>query len=114
MFRNQLGKNSLLANRTTGNQKRVGAPPGLVLEVIRDSAITDCLVGVSCLGSTGSIAAIMYEFTLVAEMIVNLEEIAPRKMTSKHSQTWGDDNELSHLSISTNATRYIKWGQSSF
>lgn len=71
-----------------------------VRNIVGDSGIEEGLVGVSCIGSTASITTIEYEPALVEDMKEKLEEIASRKMKSRHSETWGDDNGFSHLRAS--------------
>ena len=68
--------------------------------VIDESGVVDGLVGVSVIGSTASITTIEFEPALVEDMKEKLEEIASRKMKSRHSETWGDDNGFSHLRAS--------------
>ena len=68
--------------------------------VIDESGVVNGLVGVSVIGSTASITTIEFEPALVEDMKEKLEEIASRKMKSRHSETWGDDNGFSHLRAS--------------
>ena len=71
-----------------------------VEEVIGESRVRNGLVGISVIGSTASITTIEFEPALVEDMKEKLEEIASRKMKSRHSETWGDDNGFSHLRAS--------------
>ncbi len=71
-----------------------------VQQVITDSNIKNGLVNIFPIGSTASITTIEFEPALVADMQELLEKFASRSMTSRHSQTWGDDNGFSHLRAS--------------
>ena len=71
-----------------------------VCKIVAASNINDGLVNVFPIGSTASITTIEFEPTLVADMQELLEKFASRSMTSRHSQTWGDDNGFSHLRAS--------------
>ncbi len=71
-----------------------------VEEVIGESRVRNGVVGISVIGSTASITTIEFEPALVEDMKEKLEEIASRKMKSRHSETWGDDNGFSHLRAS--------------
>ncbi|NQT97521.1 MAG: YjbQ family protein [Candidatus Marinimicrobia bacterium] len=71
-----------------------------VQQIITESSIRNGLVNIFPIGSTASITTIEFEPALVADMQELLEKFASRSMTSRHSQTWGDDNGFSHLRAS--------------
>ncbi len=71
-----------------------------VNKIVLAANINDGLVNIFPIGSTASITTIEYEPALVADMQELLEKFASRNMTSRHSQTWGDDNGFSHLRAS--------------
>lgn len=73
---------------------------GQVEEVIRKSAAKAGLVGISVIGSTGSVTTIEFEPALVQDFKNKLEEFASRDWESLHSKTWGDDNGFSHVRAS--------------
>jgi secondary thiamine-phosphate synthase enzyme len=68
-----------------------------VNEIIVKSGITKGLVNVFAVGSTASVTTIEYEPALVEDMKRHLEKFASKKMKSRHSETWGDDNGFSHI-----------------
>jgi secondary thiamine-phosphate synthase enzyme len=68
-----------------------------VQEIVGESKLSDGIVCIFNIGSTGSISTIEYEPALVADMQEQLETFLPSTMKSRHSQTWGDDNGFSHL-----------------
>ena len=70
---------------------------GFVRDIITRSEIINGLVNVFAVGSTASITTIEYEPALVEDMQEQLEKFASKKMKSRHSETWGDDNGFSHI-----------------
>jgi len=68
-----------------------------VEEIVVESKIKSGIVTVFASGSTASISTVEYEPALVRDVQERLEEIAPRTMHSRHSETWGDDNGFSHI-----------------
>jgi secondary thiamine-phosphate synthase enzyme len=70
---------------------------GQVEEIVTESKIKSGIVTVFTTGSTASISTVEYEPALVEDVRERLEEIAPRAMRSRHSETWGDDNGFSHI-----------------
>jgi secondary thiamine-phosphate synthase enzyme len=70
---------------------------GKVGEVVAESAVKNGIVTVFATGSTASISTVEYEPALVKDVQERLEELAPRTMRSRHSETWGDDNGFSHI-----------------
>lgn len=95
---------------------------GDVQIVVRKSAVREGLVNICAVGSTASISTIEFEPALVEDVKEHLESFASRKMRSRHSQTWGDDNGFSHiratfmgpsitLSVSTGSVVLGTWQQ---
>jgi len=70
---------------------------GEVQDIIHKSGIKNGLVNIFAAGSTASVTTIEYEPALVEDMREHLEKFASRKMKSRHSRTWGDDNGFSHI-----------------
>jgi len=70
---------------------------GSVQDIILKSGITNGLVNVFAVGSTATVTTIEYEPALVEDMKEQLEKFASKKMKSRHSETWGDDNGFSHI-----------------
>jgi secondary thiamine-phosphate synthase enzyme len=70
---------------------------GDVEEIIEESKIKSGIATVFATGSTASVSTIEYEPALVEDVRERLEDIAPRTMRSRHSETWGDDNGFSHI-----------------
>lgn len=68
-----------------------------VSEIVKESQINNGMVLVSVIGSTASITTIEYEPALVADMKDHLERIASSKESTRHGDTWGDDNGFSHI-----------------
>ena len=68
--------------------------------MIKASALSAGIVGVTAIGSTASITTIEFEPALVEDFKQKLEEFAARDWPSRHSETWGDDNGFSHLRAS--------------
>jgi secondary thiamine-phosphate synthase enzyme len=68
-----------------------------VRDVLEKSEVKEGIVHIFNIGSTGSISTIEYEPALVEDMKEKLEDLVPRSMSSRHSQTWGDDNGFSHI-----------------
>jgi secondary thiamine-phosphate synthase enzyme len=71
-----------------------------VREIVREAGVTEGVVNVFNVGSTGSVTTIEFEPALVRDMEEALEKLWPRDMRSHHSRTWGDDNGFSHLRAS--------------
>lgn len=70
---------------------------GDVQGVIVESGLVSGIACISAIGSTASISTIEYEPALVADLSEALERLVSRKLASRHSATWGDDNGFSHL-----------------
>jgi secondary thiamine-phosphate synthase enzyme len=70
---------------------------GAVQGIVSESKIINGIVTVFAVGSTASISTVEYEPALVEDLRERLEQIAPRTMRSRHSETWGDDNGFSHI-----------------
>lgn len=68
--------------------------------VIASSGVRNGIVAVTVIGSTASVTTIEFEPALAEDFRDKLEEIASQDETSRHSQTWGDDNGFSHLRAS--------------
>jgi len=70
---------------------------GQVAGIVSASKIKSGIVTVFVVGSTASVSTVEYEPALVEDVRERLEQIAPRTMRSRHSETWGDDNGFSHI-----------------
>jgi secondary thiamine-phosphate synthase enzyme len=70
---------------------------GEVEKTVAESKLRNGIVTVFATGSTASISTVEYEPALVKDVQDRLENIAPRSMRSRHSETWGDDNGFSHI-----------------
>lgn len=68
-----------------------------VTAIAKESGIKNGLVHVFVVGSTASISTIEYEPALVQDFKDQLESFASKRMKSRHSETWGDDNGFSHI-----------------
>ncbi len=68
-----------------------------VSRIAKDSDFTDGIVHIFPVGSTASISTIEFEPALVQDMKDKLEEFAPQDQTTRHGETWGDDNGFSHM-----------------
>lgn len=62
-----------------------------------ESDFSEGLIHIFPIGSTASISTIEFEPALVQDMQDKLEEFAPRDQTTRHGETWGDDNGFSHM-----------------
>ncbi|MFH5833339.1 secondary thiamine-phosphate synthase enzyme YjbQ [Halalkalibaculum sp. DA384] len=68
-----------------------------VASVSDHSKFGEGLVHIFPIGSTASISTIEFEPALVQDMKDKLEEFASRDQTTRHGETWGDDNGFSHM-----------------
>ena len=68
-----------------------------VAKIAKESGFEEGIVHVFPIGSTASISTIEYEPALVQDMKDKLEEFAPHDLTTRHGETWGDDNGFSHM-----------------
>ncbi len=66
-------------------------------EFVQESGCSEGLIHIFPIGSTASISTIEFEPALVQDMKDKLEEFAPRDQTTRHGETWGDDNGFSHM-----------------
>lgn len=62
-----------------------------------ESGFSDGIIHIFPIGSTASISTIEFEPALVQDMKDKLEEFAPHDQTTRHGETWGDDNGFSHM-----------------
>lgn len=62
-----------------------------------ESGFTEGMIHIFPIGSTASISTIEFEPALVQDMKDKLEEFAPHNQTTRHGETWGDDNGFSHM-----------------
>ena len=74
---------------------------GKVVEIIKQSKVSDGLVTVFVHGSTASVTTIEYEPGLVKDIKDLGERLAPSDQTYAHNETWHDGNGYSHLRAST-------------
>lgn len=68
-----------------------------VEQFAKESGFSEGLIHVFPIGSTASISTIEFEPALVQDMQDKLEEFAPHDQTTRHGETWGDDNGFSHM-----------------
>ncbi|WP_440999625.1 secondary thiamine-phosphate synthase enzyme YjbQ [Fodinibius sp. SL11] len=72
-----------------------------ITEQVRDfateSGFLEGIIHIFPIGSTASISTIEFEPALVEDMKDKLEEFAPHDQTTRHGETWGDDNGFSHI-----------------
>ncbi len=68
-----------------------------VRQFVRENDFSEGLIHIFPIGSTASISTIEFEPALVQDMQDKLEEFAPKDQTTRHGQTWGDDNGFSHM-----------------
>lgn len=68
-----------------------------VRSFVRKSGYSEGLIHIFPIGSTASVSTIEFEPALVQDMKDKLEEFAPQDQTTRHGQTWGDDNGFSHM-----------------
>ena len=61
------------------------------------SGFEEGIIHIFPIGSTASISTIEFEPALVQDMKDKLEEFAPHDQTTRHGETWGDDNGFSHM-----------------
>ncbi|MGM0545863.1 MAG: secondary thiamine-phosphate synthase enzyme YjbQ [Bacteroidota bacterium] len=62
-----------------------------------DSGFEEGIIHIFPIGSTASISTIEFEPALVQDMKDKLEEFASQNQTTRHGETWGDDNGFSHM-----------------
>jgi secondary thiamine-phosphate synthase enzyme len=68
-----------------------------VAEVVQKLPIKNGLVNIFVTGSTASVSTIEFEPALVEDFRDQLEKLAPHTMSTRHGDTWGDDNGFSHI-----------------
>lgn len=61
------------------------------------SGLKEGIIHIFPIGSTASISTIEFEPALVKDMREKLDEFAPKDQTTRHGETWGDDNGFSHM-----------------
>ena len=71
-----------------------------VRKIVSRSKIHAGLVNIFPVGSTASITTIEFEPALVEDMRDKLQEFHPSDKSTRHGDTWGDDNGFSHLRAS--------------
>ena len=71
-----------------------------VRNFISETGLTEGLINIHVIGSTGSVTTIEFEPALVQDMKDKLEEFASKDVQTRHGETWGDDNGFSHLRAS--------------
>ncbi len=70
---------------------------GEVAGIVSESGIRQGLAHIFVVGSTASVSTIEFEPALVEDLRDEMEKLIPSSQSSRHSQTWGDDNGFSHL-----------------
>ena len=68
-----------------------------VRDFARESGFTEGMIHIFPIGSTASISTIEFEPALVQDMKDKLNDFAPQDQTTRHGETWGDDNGFSHM-----------------
>ncbi|TYP92567.1 secondary thiamine-phosphate synthase enzyme [Fodinibius salinus] len=68
-----------------------------VQRFVAESKFREGIIHIFPIGSTASISTIEFEPALVQDMQDKLDEFASRDQTTRHGQTWGDDNGFSHM-----------------
>jgi secondary thiamine-phosphate synthase enzyme len=68
-----------------------------ISQIVKDSRITDGLVHVFSVGSTGAIISIEFEEGLVLDLKDTLRRLIPRDLNYNHGRNWQDANAHSHL-----------------
>ncbi len=68
-----------------------------VEKIVKNSGITEGIVVVSVIGSTGAVGTIEFESGLQKDIATLMEELIPSKRHWRHNDTWGDANGHSHL-----------------
>ncbi len=68
-----------------------------VTAFVTESGFEEGIIHIFPIGSTASISTIEFEPALVQDMQDKLEEFAPHNQTTRHGETWGDDNGFSHM-----------------
>jgi len=68
-----------------------------VEEVLRASGITEGLVQLNVIGSTGSLTTIEYEPGVIEDLKDAINRIAPEDIVYKHELAWHDGNGHSHV-----------------
>jgi len=71
-----------------------------VTRFVAEAGITDGLINIHVIGSTGSVTTIEFEPALIQDFKDKLEEFASENVRTRHGETWGDDNGFSHLRAS--------------
>lgn len=69
----------------------------MVGNAVRTSMISNGIVAVFCVGSTGAITTMEYEPNLSKDVAQTLERLIPLDADYHHHRTWGDNNGGSHL-----------------
>lgn len=68
-----------------------------VQEFVSISGLSQGIVTVFSIGSTGAVSTVEYEPGLKKDIPRALERIAPSNMDYEHHKTWHDDNGRSHV-----------------
>lgn len=68
-----------------------------VHDFVKESDFSEGLIHIFPIGSTASISTIEFEPALVQDMKDKLNDFAPQDQTTRHGETWGDDNGFSHM-----------------
>ena len=68
-----------------------------IAQCVRSSGFSEGIIHIFPIGSTGSISTIEFEPALVEDMREKLDDFAPQDQTTRHGETWGDDNGFSHM-----------------
>jgi len=68
-----------------------------VKDFVGDSDVEEGIVNIFVIGSTATVSTIEFEPALVQDMKDKLEDFISKDKTTRHGQTWGDDNGFSHI-----------------
>jgi secondary thiamine-phosphate synthase enzyme len=88
--------NEELIKKTRGNNDIINLTSD-VEKFIKNSKVTDGLLTVFSVGSTGGVSTMEFEPGLIKDIPKFFEKIIPSSLRYSHDDTWGDGNGHSHL-----------------
>ncbi|MCF7875070.1 MAG: secondary thiamine-phosphate synthase enzyme YjbQ [Candidatus Omnitrophica bacterium] len=75
--------------------------------IIRDESLTDALLFLSSIGSTGALTTVEFEPGLIKDLQDSFAKLFPFKKGYSHNDAWADDNAHSHLRSSFLKTNFF-------
>ncbi len=87
-------------NLSTSGEVDIIDITGMVESIVERSGISNGMVLVFAIGSTGAITTIEYEPGLKKDLPAALERLFPRGIPYEHEKTWHDGNGHSHVRAS--------------